>query len=395
MVTTGKIVERISDSTYKVYLPIFQNAGVKSNLNTSIYTANCCVDPFVYRPYNVDDLVFVGFVNNRISQPIILGKILKDGIDKPSSYLYADSLKVEKSVILPTDTSIVSSDGQESHLFSLKFLEQQLNELQALSDKIDFINQEGSEDYEELEERIEEVYNTLNKGITSITTEDSGKLVKIDSDGNFSPTHDKGLLELSSNDSGKLVVVDSNGDLTTTPNKNLTSISSTDSGKIISVDNNGNLSPVGNKGIFALSSADEGKLLTVDSNGNIISSSTQLVELFNHYIFVQGTDDTTVICFTLTTQFNYEFQAQNLVDYVNLILTNQGTGAGISCTGSVRISAMDHKQCVQIRRGNVNQGDPSASIQVMPIKATGGFDSAVSLTVSNITSVVDNVVRIF
>ena len=137
----------------------------------------------------------------------------------------------------------------------------------------------------------------------------------------------------------------------------------------------------------------EGKIVVVD-DGNIIPSNTTLMNIFAHYIFIQGTDATTVICLTLMTNSSIEFTAQTLVDYINSKLTAQGTTTGISCTGSVRISSLDHKQCVQIRKGNDVPGDPTATIQVMPIQATGGFDNAVSVSVSNITTLVDNVVRI-
>lgn len=172
----------------------------------------------------------------------------------------------------------------------------------------------------------------------------------------------------------------------------------TDIDKIMAVDNNGNLSPVSNKGLFDLSSSDAGKLLTISSDGNITPSTTTLVNLFMHYVYFQATisnDTKTVVCTQIITQDYSEFNAQNFVDYVNLILDPNKSNDGIPCTGSVRISGVDHKQCVQIRSGTVATGQPTASIKLMPIQATGGFDTAQDIPVSVITTIEDSIVRIF
>lgn len=112
MITVGIIKEKYYDKDtliYKVDLSIFKSPGVKeSNLTTTIIESTASVAPGTYEPYNIEDKVYVGFVNNELNQPVILGKIAKrlNDKDNSSSLNKINSLNVTNSAILPKNTKI-------------------------------------------------------------------------------------------------------------------------------------------------------------------------------------------------------------------------------------------------------------------------------------------------
>lgn len=99
---------------YKVKIPIF-----KSSISTSdsgcIRNAYCANQGGLYSSYNVGDKVFVGFFNNEMNVPIIIGKINpksvdisnKDNIDSNARSLgILKDLVVSNKAVLPEDTKI-------------------------------------------------------------------------------------------------------------------------------------------------------------------------------------------------------------------------------------------------------------------------------------------------
>lgn len=112
MITVGIIKDKYYDKDtliYKVDLPIFKSPGVKeSNLTTTIIESTASVAPGTYEPYNIEDQVYVGFVNNELGQPVILGKIAKklNANEESSSLNKINSLQVTGSAILPKDIKI-------------------------------------------------------------------------------------------------------------------------------------------------------------------------------------------------------------------------------------------------------------------------------------------------
>ena len=111
MITTGIIKEiNLSSSSYScnkylVELNIFQSPG---NLYKNNYTcqANCSTMPGHYDSYEVGDKVYVGFINEDLSIPIILGKIYQ-GIDNQfRSQINCQNLKVNGTSELSKSTKI-------------------------------------------------------------------------------------------------------------------------------------------------------------------------------------------------------------------------------------------------------------------------------------------------
>ncbi len=138
MITTGIIKSRKFDENntliYSVEISIFKEPGSTTDSNILNYTldTSCCITPGVYEAYNVEDRVYVGFINNEISNPVILGKIYKNipdvTGDKPAGYHFIDSLNVKSSARLPEDTMIGD--------FTFKVIKEYIQDINNLKDKV-------------------------------------------------------------------------------------------------------------------------------------------------------------------------------------------------------------------------------------------------------------------
>jgi hypothetical protein len=76
------------------------------NKNNYMYKANCCTLPGHYDSYNVGDKVYVGFLNEDLSLPIILGKIYQGHDELSRSHINAQSINISSSAHLPVNTKI-------------------------------------------------------------------------------------------------------------------------------------------------------------------------------------------------------------------------------------------------------------------------------------------------
>ena len=74
----------------------------------SVYTATICTPPGLYMPYDVGDIVYLSFVNNEMSEPVILGLVHKNlpKSGDSSSFAYFKDLEVTDNVKLPESTTI-------------------------------------------------------------------------------------------------------------------------------------------------------------------------------------------------------------------------------------------------------------------------------------------------
>lgn len=116
MITVGEIKSVSTDINNTVIcdvdISLFRSTVNKYNaenkLYGSIYTATICTPPGLYMPYEVGDVVYIGFVNNTISNPVILGKVHKNlpKEGESSSYAYFKTLNVTDRVRLSENTTI-------------------------------------------------------------------------------------------------------------------------------------------------------------------------------------------------------------------------------------------------------------------------------------------------
>ena len=122
MITTGIIREvavnkgNFTGNAYKVELNIFQIPGDEDKKNYT-YVANCAVPGGLYDSYNVDDIVYVSFLNNNKSLPVILGKIYQGLKDESKSIANFKALKVTGSTNLSKNTFIGEIDFSDKKYF--------------------------------------------------------------------------------------------------------------------------------------------------------------------------------------------------------------------------------------------------------------------------------------
>ena len=111
MITTGIIREiNLSTSSYScnkylIELNIFQIPGDK-NKNNYVYKANCSTLPGHYDSYEVGDKVYVAFLNNDLSLPIIIGKIYQGKDSVSRSKINCQNFEVRDTAILSKNTKI-------------------------------------------------------------------------------------------------------------------------------------------------------------------------------------------------------------------------------------------------------------------------------------------------
>lgn len=111
MITAGIIREiginkgNFIGNAYKVELNIFQIPG-DDNKSNYTYVANCSTIPGLYDSYAVGDVVYVGFLNNNKSLPIILGKIYQGLDNKSNGKLQLKGLSVTGHTELSKNTFI-------------------------------------------------------------------------------------------------------------------------------------------------------------------------------------------------------------------------------------------------------------------------------------------------
>lgn len=166
MITTGIITAiNVSDNgdnnvnyLYNVEIALFQTPGDKNKDNYT-YTAAACVPSSINSPFSVGDKVFIGFLCNEISVPIILGKIYNGISDKGNSYGFFNALKVDGTVELPTSTKIGDIDYSTLAL--------KLNNVNMLND-LSTVARTGN--YNDLKDTP-----TINSLLTSINGYDSSK----------------------------------------------------------------------------------------------------------------------------------------------------------------------------------------------------------------------------
>lgn len=133
MITKGIVEDIIDTYQVRVRLPIFDKIdGAKNatkNEDLSIGTV-CCLPNSSYQ-VNVGDVVFVGFEDNDISKPIILGQLYRDVDSNTLMTLILGTLETKTSTVLSENTTIGDVSANEIKcLLGIKTnIQQQLNSI--------------------------------------------------------------------------------------------------------------------------------------------------------------------------------------------------------------------------------------------------------------------------
>lgn len=100
-----------ADNSCKVRLPIFETAASSGEV---VLKATILIQPGMYNGYAEGDVVFVDFENDKLSQPIVIGKLYlgagKESEIPSHAALSVSNLNVTRSATLPIDTKLVLDD---------------------------------------------------------------------------------------------------------------------------------------------------------------------------------------------------------------------------------------------------------------------------------------------
>ena len=114
MITLGYVTKRldVGQSLIEIRLPIFEQPGMpfSGGSESSTFMASICCNPGTVNVFNPGDCVVVGFLDNRMATPIILGKLYTADTpaEAPSNTTNAASLVVTDKATLPMNTTIGS-----------------------------------------------------------------------------------------------------------------------------------------------------------------------------------------------------------------------------------------------------------------------------------------------
>lgn len=97
-------IPEVNSNIYKVRIPFFED----NKTGDFLLDAIVCRSPGVIGGYNKDDVVLVGFENDKLNKAVILGKLYtaKESEDPEPVLLSVDSLKVFKNINIPSDVAI-------------------------------------------------------------------------------------------------------------------------------------------------------------------------------------------------------------------------------------------------------------------------------------------------
>lgn len=117
MITKAYIINKEQNSNkYYVRIPMFEKPGINSensNLSRTHFSATLAHEPTIFDAYNIGDCVFVGFENNELNRPVILGKLYKNNDKEVRGSLDAHALFIQDRAVLPKNTTIGGINWQQ------------------------------------------------------------------------------------------------------------------------------------------------------------------------------------------------------------------------------------------------------------------------------------------
>lgn len=109
MITKAIIEQKIDEFQYKVRIPIFDRTSDSTYFTDTaeLAIAVASVPKGITNTLEVNDIVFVGFEDNNIANPVILGQLYNEKLLKQHNlHIQARSIDIEESVSLPMGTTL-------------------------------------------------------------------------------------------------------------------------------------------------------------------------------------------------------------------------------------------------------------------------------------------------
>lgn len=109
MITKAIIEQKIDEFQYKVRIPIFDRTSDSTYFTDTaeLAIAVASVPKGITNTLEVNDIVFVGFEDNNIANPVILGQLYNEKLLKQHNlHIQARSIDIEESVNLPMGTTL-------------------------------------------------------------------------------------------------------------------------------------------------------------------------------------------------------------------------------------------------------------------------------------------------
>ena len=108
MITKAIVEEVLTAYQVKVRIPIFDRSNEESLATATQYlhTATICTLPNCYASVQVGDVVFVGFEDNKLYKPVILGHLSKEAFTSTYVDMTVSNITVNTSAHLPQNTTI-------------------------------------------------------------------------------------------------------------------------------------------------------------------------------------------------------------------------------------------------------------------------------------------------
>ena len=135
MTLTKGIIEQIIDKySVRLRIPTYNRSSdaILKTPTEDLPVAHICVAPGIYPNYKVGDIIYVGFEDNQLSQPIILGYLYREGLESTGD-MHALSLQVDVNAFLPRKSSIGNVTPTDlSYLNLVKSnIQQQIDQLES------------------------------------------------------------------------------------------------------------------------------------------------------------------------------------------------------------------------------------------------------------------------
>lgn len=114
MITKAYIVDQ-EDNLYKIRIPLFHGVAGSANAtpDNELPLAPACIPIQVTNPYNIGDVVYVGFEDNDKSEPVILGLLYLNEPRENTTTLFVQNLTVNNETKLNENTCIGETSAKD------------------------------------------------------------------------------------------------------------------------------------------------------------------------------------------------------------------------------------------------------------------------------------------